>query len=109
MLTTRVNQLSRAEYLPLIQACAALPLSPGGLRARRAAWALLPLALALGLLAVLLPWPSLRWPVALAYLAANVLASGWEVTQPAADPAARASRWGVWLVLLVALASEVMP
>ena len=109
MLTTRVNQLSRAEYLPLIQACTALPLSPNGLRARRAAWALLPLALALGLLAVLLPWPSLRWPVALAYLAANVLASVWEVTQPATDPAARASRWGVWLVLLVALASEVMP
>ena len=73
------------------------------------AWALAPLGLPLALLSVLLPWPSLRVPVALAYLAANAAASAWEVAVPSTDPAARASRWGVWLVLLVALASEVMP
>ena len=109
MVSSCVNQLSRAEYQALINACAVLPLSPAGLRRRRAAWALLPLALPLALLAALLPWPGLRVPVALAYLAANGAASVWEVAVPSTDPAAHASRWGVWLVLLVALASAVMP
>ena len=107
--SSRVNQLSRAEYQPLIAACAVLPLSLAGLQRRRAAWALLPLGLPLFLLAALLPWPGLRLPVAVAYLAANLAASTWEVAVPSTDPAARASRWGVWLVLLLALASEVMP
>ena len=109
MVSTRVNQLSRAEYQPLIDACAVLPLSRRALSVRRALWALLPLGGPLALLAALLPWPDLRLPVALAYLAANAAASVWEVAVPNTDPAARASRWGVWLVLLVALASEVMP
>ena len=90
-------------------ACAVLPLSIGALSARRAAWALAPLGLALALLSVLLPWPSLRVALALVYLGSNAAASAWEVAVPSTDPAARASRWGVWLVLLVALASEVMP
>ena len=109
VVSTRVNQLSRAKYQPLIDACAVLPLSRQALSAQRALWALLPLGLPLALLAALLPWPGLRVPLALAYLAANAAASAWEVAWPASDPAARASRWGVWLVLLVALASEVMP
>lgn len=109
IVSTRVNQLSRAEYQPLIEACAALPLSRKALSARRASWALLPLGLPLALLAALLPWPGVRTPVALAYLAANGAASAWEVAVPSTDPAARASRWGFWLVLLVALASAVMP
>ena len=109
IVSTRVNQLSRAEYQPLIDACAVLPLSPAGLQRRRAAWALLPLGLPLALLAALLPWPAVRLPLAVAYLAANGVASAWEVAVPGADPAARASRWGVWGVLLLALASEVMP
>ena len=109
IVSSRVNQLSRAEYQPLITACAVLPLSLARLQRRRAAWALLPLGLPLSLLAALLPWPNLRLPVAVAYLAANLAASTWEVAVPSIDPAARASRWGVWLVLLLALASEVMP
>ena len=109
IVSSRVSQLSRAEYQPLIAACAVLPLSLAGLQRRRAAWALLPLGLPLALLAALLPWPGLRLPVAVAYLAANLAASTWEVAVPSTDPAARASRWGVWLVLLLALASEVMP
>ena len=108
-LSSRVNQQSRAEYQPLIAACAVLPLSLAGLQRRRAAWALLPLGLPLALLAALLPWPGVRVPVAMANLAANLAASTWEVAVPSIDPAARASRWGVWLVLLLALASEVMP
>lgn len=109
IVTTRVNQLSRADFQPLIDACAALPLSRPPWSARRAAWALLPLGLPLALLAASIPWPELRAPVAWAYLVANAAASAWEVALPSSDPAARASRWGVWLVLLLALASAVMP
>ena len=109
IVTTRVNLLSRADFQALIDACAALPLSRPAWAARRAAWALLPLVLPLALLAASMPWPELRAPVAGAYLAANVAASAWEVAWPGSDPAARASRWGVWLVLLLALASAVMP
>ena len=108
-LSTRVNQLQRAEYQPLIDACTALPLAPAALTARRASCALLPLGLPLAVLAALLPWADLRAPVAAAYLLANALASAWEVAVPGNDPSARASRWGVSAVLLVALASAVLP
>ncbi len=108
LVSTRVNTLSQREHTPLLAACAVLPLPPAGLRRQRVALALLPTGLGGLLLAGLLPWSQTRPPVALAYLLANVAVALVEVCSTPADAGAKASRWLLSLVVLVALASEVM-
>ena len=133
LVSTRVNTLSRAELLPLVAACAVLPLSPKRLCRQRAALALLPCGLGvLGLLAMMLTLPPgvVRGPVAAAFLLACLAASTMEVLSAgmgaatgaavgdvagaamavglATDAGNQASRWLLSLVMMVALATEVM-
>lgn len=108
LVTTRVNNLSRAELLPLILACASLPLAPRRLQRQRAWLALLPCALGLGVLALALPWQAARGPVAVAFMTVCLAVNAVEVTVVSADATHRSSRWLFLLALMVALASEVM-
>ena len=108
LVSTRVNSLSRREFAALLAACTPLPLAPTALQHQRVALAMLPLLCGLLLLAGLLPWGQTRPLLALAFLLANTLVALLEVTSTPADAAAKASRWLLSLVVLVALASEVM-
>ena len=107
LLSSRADRLSRAEFQPLIAACAVLPLAPQRLHRQRALLALLPALLGYGVLALTLPWASLRGAVACTYLLAGVGLCALEVVSRPLEVASQASRWWVSLVLLVALASEV--
>ena len=108
LVSSRADRLSRADYQPVSAACAVLPLAPQHLRRQRALRALLPALLGYAGLARALPWASLRAAVAWAYLLAGVGLCALEVINRPPDVAGQASRWWVSLVLLVALASEVL-
>lgn len=109
LLTTRLQALASLEFAPLLSACAVLPLAPQRLRWQRAALVLMPSALGLAASAAALPWPQARPLVALAYALAWGAAHAAEVAWADQVPADKAARWVVSLVVLLALASEVVP
>lgn len=108
LVSTRVNTLSRREFAALLAACTPLPLASTTLQRQRVSLAMLPLLLGVLLLAGLLPWGQARPLVAVAYLLANAALALVELCSSPADASAKASRWLVTLVVLLALASEVM-
>jgi hypothetical protein len=108
VVVTRAHALAGQEFAALEAACPALPLHPLALsRARRAA-CLLPVLPALGGALAGLPADGVRVPVLVAYLLACAGSAAAEVLSAPADPAAKASRWLVSLVLCICLATEVM-
>jgi hypothetical protein len=109
VVVTRAHALAGQELAALESAAAVLPLHPSALtRARRAA-CLLPVLPGLGCALLGLPGTGVRAPVFAAYLLACTGSAAAELlSAPAADPAAKASRWLVSLVLCVCLATEVM-
>jgi hypothetical protein len=109
VVASQLQALSRLEFSPLMVACAVLPLSPAALSRQRAALALVPAGLGLLALAALLPWAQLRGAVALAYLVTCGGAALAEVLGLGGHSESKAARWLVSLVLMVALASEVLP
>jgi hypothetical protein len=106
---TRASALLLEDFAPLVQASAPLPLSPTRLWRAVRALALLPLGpYALALAAALRPLP-LRSGVAAAFA---IAVAGTCTLQVAGVPEAndaRAARWWFWLVVVVALATEVFP
>ena len=115
LLATRVRALQEQIWPHWQPAMAALPVSPRHLRRVEQLLALLPIWLALmALVAVLLCGPLSPRPMVLAlYLTACLLGPWLQARQRAArrgdDPAARAAYWFITLVLMLALASEVLP
>ncbi len=110
-LTTRLQSLADSDLAPLHEAALPLPLSATALRRTRQliVWSPLPPALAV-LMAALLHGPHAPRPVLLmAYAAACLAASAAQVLARGKSPETQVSRWLLSLVLMIALASEVLP
>jgi len=105
---TRIESLARADWLPLYEACSMLPLRPAALRRARAGVALLPALPGALVLVLSLPHNGVRRGVLWAYAAACLLACLAELPEPPDDAGTRSARWLFSLVVLLALASEVM-
>ncbi len=106
---TRLNALSSADYEPLWDAVAPLPLSVSPLKRARVGLALAPLAPSgLLLIAALSPLAT-RLPVLLGFVAVCVGSCLIEALATPADAAAKAGRWCFSLVVCLAFASEVLP
>lgn len=107
MLATRLQTLSREEFMPLFDAAAVLPLWPARLEHGRVALCLLPLLPAALALLPGLARAALRPGVLLAYGVALCGACALEVLSQPREPSDKAARWLFSLVLCLALASEV--
>lgn len=115
LLATRVRALQRQIWPRWQPAMAALPVSERQLRRVEQVLSLMPICLALTpLIAVLALGPFTPRPVVLAlYLGACLIGPWLQTLQREAraddDPATRAAYWFITLVLMLALASEVLP
>jgi hypothetical protein len=111
VLVVRLRALATLELAPLLQACAVLPLSPARLRAALDGVCMLPgLAAAAALAAAV--------PAAAPHARPGVLAAWWcwllaaallELRAPARDTTVQSARWIFLSIVVLALASEVMP
>jgi hypothetical protein len=108
LVVTRLNGLAGLELAGLLQACQPLPLRPARLQRGRAGLALVPLVPSGGLLLACLPLAAVRPLVLGAYGAACLASCAVEVSLVQNDAADKSSRWLFCLVLMLALASEVM-
>jgi hypothetical protein len=108
LVVTRLNALTRLELTALLRSCAPLPLRTARLQCGRALLALVPLLPSALLLLACLPLGAVRPPVLAAYVATCLASCAIEVFIMHADAASKSSRWLFCLVLLLALASEVM-
>jgi hypothetical protein len=106
-LTARSAALAAEELAPLIEAAAMLPLPPATLR--RAAAALPVLALLPALTALPAVLHGARPAVLAVFIAGQVAAAVMLSLWHPAEAETRAGRWLLCLVLLLALASEVLP
>lgn len=107
LLVSRLSSLTRAEYAPLFEGAAPLPLSAARLERARQGLCLMPLlpaAAAAG--AALAPLP-VRSAVLAAYAAASLGSCAMEAAARPDVAADKSSRWLFSLVLCLALASEV--
>ncbi len=108
LVVTRLASLLRLELTPLLQACTPLPLAMRPVARARNAAALLPLPVSGLLLIASLPSSGVRPAVLSAYVVACLGSCALEAGLSTADPGSQSSRWLFCLVLMLALASEVM-
>lgn len=106
LLATRAASLVHQDLLPLLAETTMLPLPPRRLRRSATLLPVLPLLPAHALLPWLLPpaRPAVLLPFVLAALGTAATLAAW----PPVDPETHAARWLLALVLLLALASEVL-
>ncbi len=109
LVSSRLRTLIHLELAPLAEAARVLPVAPRRWRVWLAMLALGPLVLSLPALLWALPWGPARPVMVGVYLLACIAVCGAEVAaRQSGPPADKAARWLVSLVLLLALASEVV-
>ncbi len=108
VVSSRLRTLIHLDLAPLAEAARVLPVAPRRWRVWWAMLALAPLVVSLPALLWALPWAPARPVMVVVYLLACVAVCGAEVASQSGPPADKAARWLVSLVLVLALASEVV-